>query len=64
MDISYFVLFAEIFMAFSSQDKNWGVLEVNHLKGRRKTDNLCEKRTKPALDQQAEIVHNFRVGSQ
>ena len=64
VDISYFVLFAEIFMSIWFQDKNWGVLEVNHLKGRRKTDNLCEKRTKPTLDQQTEIVHNFRVGSQ
>ena len=46
------------------QDKNWGVLEVNHLEGYRKIDNLGEKRTKPTLDQQTEIVHNFRVGSQ
>ena len=54
----------EIFMPSSIQDKNWGVLEVNHLKGHRKIDNLGEKRTKPTLDQQTEIVHNFRVGSQ
>ena len=33
------------------QDKNWGVLEVNHLKGHRKIDSLGEKRTKPTLDQ-------------
>ena len=46
------------------QDKNWGVLEVNHLEGYRKIDNLGEKRTKPTLDQKTEIVHNFRVGSQ
>ena len=46
------------------QDKNWGVLEVSHLKGHRKIDSLGEKRTKPTLDQQTEIVHNFRVGSQ
>ena len=63
MDISYFVLLAEIFMSTSIQDKNWGVLEVSHSDGRRKIDNLGEKRTKPTLDQQTEIVHNFRVGS-
>ena len=63
MDISYFVLLAEIFMLKLIQDKNWGVLEVNHLEGYRKIDNLGEKRTKPTLDQQTEIVHNFRVGS-
>ena len=40
------------------------MLEVSHLEGRRKMDNLGEKRTKPALDQYTEIVHNFRVGSQ
>ena len=64
VDISYFVLLDEIFMPKSIQDKNWGVLEVNHLKGYRKIDSLGEKRTKPTLDQQTEIVHNFRVGSQ
>ena len=64
MDISYFVLLDKIFMPKSYQDKNWGVLEVNYLKGYRKIDNLGEKRTKPTLDQQTEIVHNFRVGSQ
>ena len=51
VDISYFVLLAEIFMSTSIQDKNWGVLEVNHLDGRRKIDNLSEKRTKPTPDQ-------------
>ena len=51
VDISYFVLLAEIFMSTSIQDKNWGVLEVNHLEGRRKIDNLGEKRTKPTPDQ-------------
>ena len=64
MDISYFVLLAEIFMPKLIQDKNWGVLEVSHLEGYRKIDNLGEKRTKPTLDQKTEIVHNFRVGSQ
>ena len=64
VDISYFVLLDEIFVSHSNQDKNWGVLEVNHLEGYRKIDNLGEKRTKPTLDQQTEIVHNFRVGSQ
>ena len=64
MDISYFVLLDEIFMPSSTQDKNWGVLEVNLLESHRKIDNLGEKRTKPTLDQQTEIVHNFRVGSQ
>ena len=64
VDISYFVLLDEIFMPSSTQDKNWGVLEVNLLEGHRKIDNLSEKRTKPTLDQQTEIVHNFRVGSQ
>ena len=51
MDISYFVLLAEIFVSSLKQDKNWGVLEVSHLEGRRKIDNLGEKRTKPTLDQ-------------
>ena len=51
MDISYFVLLAEIFVSTWNQDKNWGVLEVSHLEGRRKIDNLSEKRTKPTLDQ-------------
>ena len=51
MDISYFVLLAEIFMSQSTQDKNWGVLEVSHLEGRRKIDNLGEKWTKPTPDQ-------------
>ena len=64
VDISYFVLLDEIFMPLSNQEKNWGVLEVNYLKGHRKIDNLGEKRTKPTLHQQTEIVHNFRVGSQ
>ena len=32
------------------QDKNWGVLEVNHLEVYRKIDNLGEKWTKPTLD--------------
>ena len=40
------------------------MLEVSHLEGRRKIHNLGEKRTKPTPDQQTEIVHNFRVGSQ
>ena len=60
----FFVLQGLLIVAFWYQDKNWGVLEVNHLKGHRKIDNLGEKRTKPTLDQQTEIVHNFRVGSQ
>ena len=51
-------------MPRSNQDKNWGVLEVSHLEGNRKIDNLGGKRTKPTLDRQTEIVHNFRVGSQ
>ena len=51
MDISYFVLLDEIFVSHSNQDKNWGVLEVNLLEGRRKIDNLSEKRTKPTPDQ-------------
>ena len=60
----FFDLKGLLMVAFWFQDKNWGVLEVNHMKGHRKIDNLCEKRTKPTLDQQTEIVHNFRVGSQ
>ena len=60
----FFVLQGLLILAFWYQDKNWGVLEVNHMKGHRKIDNLCEKRTKPTLDRQTEIVHNFRVGSQ
>jgi hypothetical protein len=51
VDISYFVLLAEIFVSPWIQDKNWGVLEVSHLEGRRKIDNLGEKRTKPTPDQ-------------
>ena len=51
VDISYFVLLAEIFVSSLIQDKNWGVLEVSHLEGRRKIDNLGEKRTKPTPDQ-------------
>ena len=60
----FFVLQGLLILAFWYQDKNWGVLEVNHLNGDRKIDSLGEKRTKPTLDQQTEIVHNFRVGSQ
>ncbi len=60
----FFVLQGLLMVTFWKQDKNWGVLEVNHLKGHRKIDILGEKRTKPTLDQQTEIVHNFRVGSQ
>ena len=60
----FFVLQGLLIVASWVQDKNWGVLEVNHLTGHRKIDNVGEKRTKPALDQQTEIVHNFRVGSQ
>ena len=41
----------EIFMSTLNEDKNWGVLEVSHLDGRRKIDNLSEKWTKPTLDQ-------------
>ena len=51
VDISYFVLMSEIFMSTIAQDKNWGVLEVSHLEGRRKMGNLGEKRTKPTPDQ-------------
>ena len=51
VDISYFVLMTEIFMSTLIQDKNWGVLEVSHLDGHRKIDNLSEKRTKPTPDQ-------------
>ena len=60
----FFVLQDLLIVAFWVQDKNWGVLEVNHLMGHRKIDNVGEKRTKPTLDQQTEIVHNSRVGSQ
>ena len=60
----FFVLQGLLIVAFWDQDKNWGVLEVNCLKGHRKIDSLGEKRTKPTQDQQTEIVHNFRVGSQ
>ena len=64
MDLSFFVLQGSLIVASWSQDKNWGVLEVSHLEGHRKIDNIGGKRTKPTLDQQPEIVHNFRVGSQ
>ena len=47
----FFVLQGLLILAFWYQDKNWGVLEVNLLEGRRKIDNLSEKRTKPTLDQ-------------
>ena len=47
----FFLLQVLLILAFRSQDKNWGVLEVNHLKGHRKIDSLGEKRTKPTLDQ-------------
>ena len=47
----FFVLQGLLMVASWFQDKNWGVLEVNHLKGHRKIDSLGEKRTKPTLDQ-------------
>ena len=47
----FFVLQGLVLMASWYQDKNWGVLEVNHLKGHRKIVSLGEKRTKPTLDQ-------------
>ena len=49
--MSFFVLQGLMTVAFWDQDKNWGVLEVNYLKGYRKIDNLGEKRTKPTPDQ-------------
>ena len=47
----FFVLQGLLMVASWHQDKNWGVLEVSHLKGHRKIDSLGEKRTKPTPDQ-------------
>lgn len=63
MDISYFVLFAEIFMSNSIQDKNWGVLEVKKMIGASAFIVFEHGQNQPQKHR-TQIVHNLSVGSE
>ena len=63
MDISYFVLFAEIFMSISIQDKNWGVLEVKEIVDASAFIVFEHGQNQPQKHR-VQIVHNLSVGSE